>query len=92
MYVNKKDDSNVVLYKELRSLYEKKTEYELILGDLTEEYIECELEIINSYYRIDNKRPLDKDVVEALIKYFQDSLEEIDKKIKEFKLSKSEVN
>lgn len=91
MYVNKKDDSNVVLYKELNSLYEKKTEYELILGDLTEKYIECELEIINSYYRIDNKRPLDKDTIEALTNYLQDSLEEIDKKIKEFKISKCEV-
>ncbi len=92
MYCNKKDDSNVVLYKELNSLYKKKTEYELILGDLQEKYIKCELEIVNSYDKIDNKRPLDKDVVEALIRYFQDSLEEIDKKIKEFKLSKSEVN
>lgn len=91
MYVNKKDDSNVVLYKELNSLYEKKTEYELILGDLTEKYIECELEIINSYYRIDNKRLLDKDTIEALTNYLQDSLEEIDKKIKEFKISKCEV-
>ena len=35
MYVNKKDDYNVVLYKELHSLYEKKTEYGLILGVLT---------------------------------------------------------
>ena len=91
MYVNKKDDYNVVLSKELHSLYEKKTEYGLILGDLTEKYVKCELEIVNSYDKIDNKRPLDKDVVEALIRYFQDSLEEIDKKIKEFKLSKSEV-
>lgn len=90
MYHNKKDDSDVVLYKELNSLYEKKTEYGLILGDLQEKYIECELRIVN--LKIDNKRPLDKDVVEALIKYFQDSLEEIDKKIKEFKLSKSEIN
>ena len=91
MYYNKKDDSNVVLYKELHSLYEKKTEYGLILGDLTEKYIKCELEIVNLYTETNNKYPLDKEVIEALTNYLQDSLEEIDKKIKEFKISKCEV-
>ena len=91
MYYNKKDDSNVMLYKELNSLYEKKTAYYFILGDLKEKYINCELEIVNLYTETNNKYPLDKEVIEALTNYLQDSLEEIDKKIKEFKISKCEV-
>ena len=93
MYHGEKDDFDTALYRELYLLCEKKTEYEFILGDLEETYIGCELKIeIKNASKIINSYPLDKDTIKGLIEYYQNSLEEINKEIKKFKLSKCEVN
>ena len=89
MYHKENNTNNVALYEELNSLYEKRKEYKSILDDLESNHLSrCELRIASHFSCKENSYLLNKDIIDSLIEYLQDSLEEMDDKIQKYKLSK----